>query len=376
MREQPPRLSATRASARSGTSSASTRERAVPALPAWAREASWESDVVLSTRARLARNVKGVPFPCRAAETDLHDVVAAVEAGVSAPTKGLSTLRIVDVHRLDPPERATLVDSHLISVQHATAGPWRWALVDDRHTVSVMLNEEDHLRIQAILPGLQLTAAWQIADSLDDAFAGFLDYARDPRYGYLTSSLSNCGTGLRVSVMAHLPGLDLIGRIQESLNAAQTLGVSVRGTFGEHSGTAGDVYQLSNAVSIGLTESQLIARLSAVTTYLVTDEKSAREVLWRTSRDLVEAKVADAAARLKSATRLTSSDAMSILSMLRLGHQFGIPTGVSPTVFNELLASMRMGAQFVSGQKAQYTFYEETRRPALIQNKIRENRRK
>lgn len=360
----------------SKNSSRSSTKPVPAALPAWAREAGWDGDVVISTRARLARNVRGVPFPPRAGENDLQAVVDAALDALQTPVKALAVLRPVDVHRLDVPERATLVDSHLISVQHATAGPWRWALVDDRHTVSVMVNEEDHLRIQAILPGMQLTAAWQIADALDDAFAERLAYARDPRYGYLTASLSNCGTGLRVSVMAHLPGLALIGRIEESLTAALALGVSVRGTFGEHSGMAGDVYQLSNAVSIGLTESQIIARLSAVTTYLVTDEKSAREVLWRTQRDLVEARAADAAARLKAATRLTASEAMSVLSILRLGNQFGLPTGVSQTVFNELLASMRMGAQFVSGKKAQYTFYEETRRPALIRNKIREHRRR
>ncbi len=345
-------------------------------LPAWARETGWDGDVILSTRARLARNVRGVPFPGRADTRQLQDVVASVQRAVDQPMKELAALRAVDVSRLDPPERAKLVDSHLISVQHATAGPWRWALVDDRHTISVMVNEEDHLRIQAILPGLQLTAAWHTADKLDDAFAERLDYSHDSLYGYLTASLSNCGTGLRVSAMAHLPGLALIGRLNGALTAAHALGVSIRGMFGEHSGMTGDVYQISNGVTVGLSESQIIARLSAVTIYLVTDEQSSREILWRTQRGMVEANVAEAAARLKSASRLTASAAMSILSMLRLGHQFGIPTGVSSQVFAELLASMGMGSQFVSGDKAHYTFYEETRRPALIRNKIREHRRR
>lgn len=345
--------------------------KAAPTLPAWASEAGWDSDVVLSTRARLARNVRGLPFPGRAMDDDLKLVVEAVDLALRAAGKELAALRPVDVGRLDLPHRSSLVDSHLISVQHATAGPWRWALVDDRHTVSVMVNEEDHLRIQAILPGHQLSSAWKIADALDDAFAASLDYARHPRYGYLTASLSNCGTGLRASVMTHLPGLALIGRLEESLTAAQTLGISIRGSFGENTGMAGDVFQISNGVSIGLSESQVIARLGAVVTYLITDERSAREVLWRSERGSVEYRVADAAARLKAATRLSASEAMSILSMLRLGDHLGMPTGVSPTVFNELLASMRMGAQFVLGRKAHYTFYEETRRPALIRNRIR-----
>jgi len=340
-------------------------------LPAWASEAGWESDVVISTRARLARNVRGVPFPGRASPADLRAVVDAVDIVLKSPGKELAGLRPVDIDRLDPPQRSVLVDSHLISVQHATSGPSRRALVDDRHTVSVMVNEEDHLRIQAILPGHQIPRAWQIADALDDAFGEFLDYARHPRHGYLTASLSNCGTGLRASVMAHLPGIALVGRLEESLTAAQTLGTSIRGSFGENTGMAGDVFQLSNAVSIGLTENQIISRLGAVVTYLVTDELAARELLWRTRPEIVEARVADAKARLKASTRLSSSEAMSILSTLRLAHHFGMPGGVSPVVFNELLASMRLGAQFVLGRKAHYTFYEETRRPALIRNKIR-----
>jgi len=342
-------------------------------LPAWASEAGWESDVVISTRARLARNVRGVPFPGRAKPHHLRSVVDGVDNVLHSAGKELAALRPVDIDRLDLPQRSVLVDSHLISVQQATEGLLRRALVDDRHTVSVMVNEEDHLRIQAILPGNQVQTAWKIADALDDAFAEYLDYARDPRYGYLTASLSNCGTGLRVSVMMHLPGIALIGRLEESLTAAQTLGISIRGSFGENTGMAGNVFQLSNAVSIGLSESQIVARLGAGATYLVTDERAAREMLWRTDRELVEARIADARGRLKAATRLTSSEAMSILSMLRLAHHYGLPGGVSPIVFNELLASMRLGAQFVLGRKAHYTFYEETRRPALIRNKIRKS---
>ncbi len=357
---------------------ANTRQSAelsVSSPPAWASETGWEADVILSTRARLARNLAATAFPGRASATDLKAVAKQVLAVAKRRDKGHVSLRPVEVGRLGEADKAVLVDSHLISVPHAMAGPHRWALVDDKHTISVMVNEEDHLRLQAILPGLQLDAAWRIADQMDDQFGSHLDYAFDAQYGYLTSSLSNCGTGLRISVMAHLPGLALSGKLDGALEAARTLGGAVRGPYGEHSVAAGDVYQISNAVSTGKSERQLVTRLAATATLLLTDEQAARELLWRDQRSSMEDKVTDAQTRLKLAERLSAGDSMAILSLLRLGAQFGLPTGVSNRVFNELLSSLRLGAQFVSGEKAHYTFYEETRRPALIRNKIREHTR-
>ena len=328
---------------------------------------------MLSTRARLARNLTEFPFPGRASDAELKSVAKAVLGAARHPEKGQAVLRPVEVGKLDDGGRAALVDSHLISPQ--LAGPHRWALVDDRHTVSVMVNEEDHLRVQAILPGLQLEGAYQVADRLDDLFGGHLDYAFLPERGFLTSSLSNCGTGLRLSVMVHLPGLALSGKLDGALAAARTLGGAVRGLYGEHSGAVGDVYQISNGVSLGLSERQIRARLAAVTTFLSTDEAASRELLWLRQRSLVEEKVADAQAQLKAAERLSAEEAMGILSVLRLGALLEMPTGVTNRAFNELLASMRIGVQFVSGEKAQRTFYEETRRPAMIRNKIRQGKK-
>lgn len=343
-------------------------------LPAWAGETGWNADIVLSTRARLARNLNGSPFPGRASEAELKTVARQVLPVARHREKGHASLRAVNVGILGDADKATLVDSHLISWRHASAGPHRWALVDDRHTISVMVNEEDHLRLQAILPGLQLESAWQVADRLDDLFGSHLDYAKHPRYGFLTASLSNCGTGLRLSVMVHLPGLALAGRLEEKLTAARALGVTVRGLYGEDSDAVGDVYQISNRVSLGLSERSIVTRLNAVTSFLSTDEETARELLWRRERSTIEAKVAEATIALKAAERLSAAEAMSLLSMLRLGALLGLPTGVTNQVFNQLLASMRIGAKYVVGEKAQFTFYEETRRPALIRNKIREHK--
>jgi len=343
-----------------------------PALPAWAGETGWDSDVVLSTRARLARNIAGIAFPGRASDAELKSAAKQVISAAKQREKGQIGLRAVKISGLSVADKAALVDSHLISVAHALAGPHRWALVDDRQTVSVMVNEEDHLRLQAILPGSQLEAVWRIADLMDDQLGQTLDYAFDAKHGYLTSSLTNCGTGLRLSVMAHLPGLAASGKLSGTLEAARTLGSAVRGSYGEGSLISGNVYQISNAVSTGKSERQLLTRLAATVTLLVTDEQAARELLWREERLKIEAQVEAAQSVLKQAEKLTTADSMDILSTLRLGAVLGLSTGVTSRVFNELLSSMHLGAQFVSGEKAQYTFYEETRRPSLIRNKIRE----
>ena len=356
---------------RSNTS-AKPKAQDTNALPAWASENGWDADVILSTRARLARNVNNMPFPGHASALELQSVAKQALSASKTPDKGQPHLRPVDIGKLSDTDKAALVDSHLISWQHASAGPHRWALVDDRHTVSVMVNEEDHLRLQAILPGLQLDASRTIAESLDDLFGAHLDYAYHTQYGFLTSSLGNCGTGLRMSVMAHLPGLAMSGKLPDALQAARTLGGAVRGLYGEHSNAVGDVYQISNAVSIGLSERQISARLAAAATFLSTDEQAARELLLRHRRSEIEDKITDAQGQLQSAEKLSAPQAMEILSILRLGAQMTMPTGMTNRVFNELLASMRIGTQYVSGEKAQQTFYEETRRPSLIRNKMRQ----
>jgi len=293
-----------------------------------------------------------------------------------SPAKGVPTLRPIDIDRQGDEARASLVGSRLVSVLLALGGPSRYALVDDRRQVSVMVNEEDHLRIQAILPGQALQSAWRMADQVDDQFAERLEYATDPRYGFLTASLANCGTGLRVSVMAHLKGLAMAGQLGPALTAARTLGVSVRGLFGEDTSNAGDVYQVSNAVSMGLTEAQIVSRVSAVVTFLLTEEQAARQRMWRRNPEIVRTAIATSFERLRTASRLTDGDAMEILSALRVGDDCGLPTGVDGSVFKDLLVTLRLGAHFVAGKKAQYTFYEETRRPALIRNRIRDRLRR
>ncbi|HEX5324509.1 MAG TPA: hypothetical protein VFW40_12030 [Capsulimonadaceae bacterium] len=344
-------------------------------LPAWAQKKSAGSDIVLSTRARLARNLADSPFPHRASDDALRETAARIRSALKEPTSdALRTLRAVDVSQLDETRKAALLDAHLISVPHALAGKHRLALVDERHTVSVLVNEEDHIRVQVILPGLQAEEAWQSANKIDNALASHLPFAYHEQYGYLTASLANCGTGLRVSLMVHLPALGLLGRLPATWLGAEALGSIVRGLYGEGAEPVGNVYQISNAVSLGLTERQIVGRIQAVATYLLAEERAARDVFIRQRHEEATDAVLSAQESLQKADRLAVSEGMALLSTLRLGYLLGYETYVTAPVFNQLTASLHAGVGLLaqSDQRARDVFYEDVRRPALFRNRIRQ----
>lgn len=348
-------------------------------FPAWAQAASFapETDIVLSTRARIARNLADVPFPHRAAESDLQDVAARIRSVINQTAdKHLSALRTVDVSALHEAKKAALVDSHLVSIPHALAGKHRLALVDNEHTVSVLVNEEDHIRIQVVLPGLQAEEAWRSANTLDDSLASRLPFAYHEQYGYLTASLANCGTGLRLSLMVHLPALALLGRLPATWQGVEALGSIVRGLYGEGAEPAGNVYQISNGSSLGLTERQIVGRIQAVATYFLAEERAAREVFAIRRREEAAEAVERARNDLKNAERLSISEGMAILSTLRLGYLLGYETHVTAPVFNQLTASLRAGVGLLARAdlRARDVFYEDTRRPAVFRNRIRQEK--
>ena len=288
----------------------------------------------------------------------------------------LRSLRVVDVSTLSDTDKAGLVDAHLISLAHALGGRHRFALVDDRHTVSVLVNEEDHIRIQAIHPGLQTDAAWQQADQLDDALSASLPIAYHPHYGYLTASLANVGTGLRLSVMVHMPASAFLERLEATWRAVEALGATVRGLYGEGANSAGDVYQVSNSVFLGLTERQISGRMMAVATFLQAEENAARDVVARVRLDDLTERVQETERQIQTVDRLTAEEAMVAVSALRLGELMGMRTHVSHAFFCRFIASLRGSIGQIASVKnrARDVFYEDTRRPASLRNKLREER--
>jgi protein arginine kinase len=330
--------------------------------------------VILSTRVRVARNLDHFPFPHHANPFELEAVADLVSSIVNrSKTNALKSFRSFNVSSLSDTEKAALVDSHLVSLLHATSGPHRIALVDEQHSNSILINEEDHIRIQTILPGLMPDSAWREAERIEDALAHQLHPAYHPKYGYLTASLANTGTGMRVSFMAHVPALAFLERLNKTWFASEGLGSSVRGLYGEGGAGHGDVYQVSNASAIGTTENGIVGRMTAVALHLQTEEIFSRHVVKTNMSHDVQRLVDEQLAKLENAAALTVEEAMKMLSALRLGELIGIKTSVSHRMFCEMVVGMQgsIGSIAVKKNRARDVFYEDTRRPALLRNRLR-----
>lgn len=325
-------------------------EAAIALMPAWVSTRGRDADVVFTTRMRLARNVAIAPFPGRATLEDLARVAEACRVPFEG-SPDFADFRIAHVAALGDVARRTLVERHLISTAMAEYPEHRLGIISPTGTLSVMVNEEDHVRMQCFLPGRDVKEAWRILDGLDDWLGGQLPWCYSPRYGYLTTHLANVGTGLRASAMLHLPALGITCKRDETLRGAANLGVAVRGLYGEGSESAGDVFQVSNRFAIGPSEEDIVNRVDSTVKFLVASEREARNELL----DKDEEGIADAAARaygvLKYARRLNTSEALQLLSRLKLGLDLKLINTVRRTVVQQLFVLVRPASlQAISGR--------------------------
>jgi protein arginine kinase len=291
--------------------------------------------IVTSSRVRLARNVRGLAFPGWAKKAErirvLETIRPAVEelrqmnAGFSESMDNLSTL-----------DKQILVERHLISREHAakTAGS---GLVLNRETsICVMINEEDHMRMQALRPGLQIKEAWQAIDQLDSALEKKLNYAFSPSLGYLTACPTNLGTGIRVSAMLHLPALVLSEQINQIVQAVNKLGLAVRGLYGEGTEALGNVFQVSNQMTLGEAEVEIVERLNKVLAQLVEHEEDARATLLESKPKMIFNHIGRAYGILANAHSISSKETMNLLSLLRLGVDLSLFPGTDRALVDEL----------------------------------------
>jgi protein arginine kinase len=301
----------------------------------------------MSSRARLARNMAGVPFVNKASRAQRGDVLHAVKAQVLG-TAIAPRVAWYDLHETDSVDRTLLVERHLISQQHArgkqstgTGGaeePRGAAVSVPDERISIMVNEEDHLRLQVIRSGMDLARALAEAEEIDDKLEGGLDYAFSPRFGYLTACPTNVGTGVRLSVMLHLPGLRLTGNIEKVKRAATDMSLAVRGFYGEGSEAAGDLYQISNQTTLGKTEHALLYELERDIIPKVIDyERVARQTLLTKRRKDLEDQVFRALGLLTHARLMTTEESMQLLSLVRLGVLTGLVDHVDQSSVNQLL---------------------------------------
>jgi protein arginine kinase len=306
--------------------------------------ASAGRDVVISSRVRLARNLADMPFVCRATSQQREGIVGLMRQAIDAALKPWCML-YVDLSELDALDRMLLVERHVISKEHAKGDQPRACAVsrpDER--LSLMINEEDHIRLQTLLPSLALSKAYELASQADDELEAYLDFAFSPQLGYLTACPTNLGTASRMSVMLHLPGLRLTGEIEKMKRAATEMGMAVRGFYGENSEANGDFYQISNQVTLGKPEGLFLIELEKqIIPRVVEYELTARAALLTKRRRFIEDTVHRALGTLRSCRLLTPDECMSHLSMIRLGVLTGLVTDVPLAVINRLTLQTQSG---------------------------------
>lgn len=338
----------------------------------WMDGQGTDSDIVISSRIRVARNLTNLPFPHLLDQEQAERVIYAVKAAVEKRSlkEKIGVLELARMNELTPVERQILVEKHLISPDLLEDYQKKAVVLRDDEVISIMINEEDHLRIQCLLPGLQLKEAWELIDRLDDELEAALDYAFDERLGYLTACPTNVGTGLRASVMLHLPGLVLVKQIKNVLSAVAKLGLTVRGLYGEGTEASGNLFQVSNQVTLGLTEEDIITNLLSVTRQLIAQERSARAALLKESREQLEDRVGRAYGLLKHSRLMSSEEAMRLFSDLRLGIDMGLIKKIPSSLVNELIVLTRPAFLMKTLGKDLTPFERDVYRSQLIRKKL------
>lgn len=341
------------------------------ALSDWMKGDGAESEVVVSSRVRLARNLRTHPFPMLATNQQSKEVLDKVLPILN--NEELNTLGHFDffpLSEMNELEKKVLVEKHLISPSLANESRNGAVILSDNESLSIMINEEDHLRIQCLYSGFQIREAWELCSKIDDLLETQLDYAFDEKRGFLTSCPTNVGTGIRASVMMHLPALALTQQIGRILSAITQVGLAVRGLYGEGSEATGNLFQISNQITLGQSEDEIIDNLHSVARQIIEHEKAARQRLLGESRIRIVDRINRSYGILSHAAIMDTKEAAQRLSDVRLGIDLGIIDKVSPTIMNELMVMSQPGflQQYYGGTLSSED--RDIRRAELIREKL------
>lgn len=291
--------------------------------------------IVMSSRVRLARNLREASFPGWAKKPERVKILETIQPMVtSMPEMADSFAETLD--NLTSLDKQVLVERHLISREHAAKGAGSGIVLNREESFCVMINEEDHMRMQALRPGLQIRNAWNAINQVDSALEKKLDYAFNPDLGYLTACPTNIGTGIRVSAMLHLPGLVLDEQINPIITSVNKLGLAVRGLYGEGTEALGNVFQVSNQMTLGESETGIVERLEKVLAQIIEHEENSRARLLEKKAKNVYNHIGRAYGILANAHTMTSKEAMNLLSLMRLGVDIGVFPGVDRSLVDEL----------------------------------------
>ena len=314
------------------------------AISPWMKESGPDDDIVLSSRIRLARNLEQYTFPILTHWNDGESVLNTRKTHVAKHTNDeLAKLELLLMEEMKPIQKQVLVEKHLISPHLANDTSFGAVLLSEDESVRIMINEEDHIRIQHLASGLRLKDVLERSNVIDDMLEDSLDFAFDEKRGYLTSCPTNVGTGMRASVMMHLPALVLSQQLNRIVPAINQLGLVVRGIYGEGSEALGNLFQISNQTTLGKSELDIVEELQSVVTQLIERERQAREMLMQHSKIQLENRVYRSFGVLQNSRIIDSKEATNCISDVRLGIDLKLITGISQPVLNELMILTQPG---------------------------------
>lgn len=341
------------------------------ALSSWMRHEGPDSDIILSSRVRLARNFQEYKFPTLFSHEEAKQVITSMENLLNQSREArFGRMELLNINEMQPLQKRVLVEKHLISPHLAESSPYGAVLLTENEEISIMINEEDHIRIQCLFPGLQLSEALETANEIDDWLEEHIHYAFDEKHGYLTSCPTNVGTGLRASVMMHLPGLMLTQQMNRIIPAIHQLGLVVRGIYGEGSEALGNIFQISNQITLGKSEEDICRDLKGVVSQLISQERSAREALRKTSNIQLEDRVFRSYGVLANSRIIETKEAAKCLSDVQLGIDMGLIKNLPKNILNELMILTQPGflQQYAGGALRPHD--RDIRRAALIRERI------
>jgi len=301
----------------------------------WLRGTGPNSDVVISCRIRLARNLDKYPFPHWANKKQGQEALEMIEEGIKKVDclKRTTSFKLAELDSLD---KQFLVERHLMSLEHAQKTDHKAVVIDDEEIISIMINEEDHLRMQVIQSGFNLFEAWNIINQIDDSLAKELPFAFLVDWGYLTACPTNTGIGMRGSVMLHLPALVMTRQVDRVLAAIGKLSFTTRGLYGEGTQATGNLFQISNQVSLGHSEYEIIENINGLIRQIIDQEKQAREIMFSKNKPILEDRISRSLGILKNARIISSQETIELLSMVRLGCDVGMVKDIDRLKINEL----------------------------------------
>ena len=337
----------------------------------WMRTSGPQNDIVITSRVRLARNLDRHPFPGWAESdqrTDVMETVRPVIENLSEMERAFSE----EMTNLSAIEKQVLVERHLVSREHAAKGPGCATVMNRSQTISIMINEEDHLRMQSIRPGLQLLAAYNSLNEIDSDLDKKVNFAFDDRYGYLTACPTNLGTGMRASAMLHLPGLVLSEQINSTIQGANRIGLAVRGLYGEGTEAMANLFQISNQTTLGTSEEEVIEHLAKVIDRVIENEQNARLKMLEDKPTMIKDQIGRAYAVLKYAHIISSKEALNFLSMIRLGCDLGFFPDDDRESINILLTEIQPAHLQISAKCKLTPEERDTLRADIIRTKLKD----